>query len=423
MTNSVPLRRALQRYSGGGVATDSLALILTSGLTAATGFLFWTLAARMLTPQELGIETALLSLVTTAGTIAANGTGNSFTALLPVPGCAHRDRLRDGYLLVVTTSVVLGVVAGLIASHTMHLSAVMTTSWAIVGSVTMAFFALKDSAMIGLGAAAKLPVQNFIVSIAKIALFPIGVVLVAHPAVTATLVTAGVAAVLVITVIVPRLIARGANVRADDARPAPTRRDLSIFTMRDGVASAMSFGVILSLPFITTAVAGPVEGAVLALALTIAQALDLVAAGVGTALTTGLAASPEGMWARARRAWGITFAAVIATGIVILAISPMIMAMLGPSYREQPVVLVVVILMLGAALRVSFVVWSAVLRALSQTATLLKVNGFTVPLVLSLILLSTSHWGAVGSAIGLSAGSVILGSIGAIALIRSRGGA
>lgn len=418
-----PLRRALQRCSQSAVATDSLALILTSGLTAATGFLFWSLAARMLSPEELGMETALLSLMTTAGTIAAIGTGNSFTALLPVPGCAHRERLLDGYVLVATTSVVLGAVAGLIASYTMHLGVATTIGWAVLGSMTMAFFALKDSAMIGLGAAAKLPVQNLIASIGKIALFPAMVAVGAHPAVAVTLVAAGVAATLVITLVVPRLVTRKANVGAGTVRPAPSRRDLSVFTARDGIASAMSFGVMLSLPFITTAVAGPVEGAVLALALTIAQALDLVSAGVGTALTTGLAASPEGMWARARRAWVLTLAAVTATGVIILGLSPLIMAILGPRYREQPVVLVLVILMLGSAVRVSFVVWASALRARSQTATLLKVNGFTVAMVMPLILISTSQWGAVGSAAGLSAGSVILGGIGAVALVRSRGGA
>lgn len=423
MTSTVqPLRRALQRYSRGGVAADSIALIVTSGLTAATGFVFWAMAARMLPPHELGMQTAMLSLMTTAGSIAAIGTGNSFTALLPVPGCERRKRLIDGGVLVGATSLMLGTVAGLIASWTMHLGVMSTIGWTVTGSVVMAFFALKDSAMIGLGAAARLPVQNLVASIAKIALLPVLVAYFVQSAVLATLIAAGAAGAVVIGLIIPRLVAGRAVGDIGDCGPGPTRRDLSLFSARDGIASAMSLGVILSLPFITTAIAGPVQGAVLALALSVAQALDLVSAGVGTALTAGLAAHPERMWVRARRAWVLTLSAVIAAGVAVLLLSPIIMAVLGPSYRQHPVVLVLGILMLGSTVRVSFVVWAAVLRARGMTATLLRVNGFAVTMAMPLILVSTSQWGAVGAAAGLSAGSLILGCIGAVALVRARGG-
>lgn len=422
MTTPVqPLRRAMQRYARGGVGADSVSLILTSALTAATGFLFWTLAARMLTPHELGVETALLSLMTTAGTIAAIGTGNSFTALLPVPGCARRQRLLDGYALVGATALALGVIAGLIGSVTLQLGAGATIGWAVLGAVTMAYFAVKDSAMIGLGGAARLPLQNLIANVAKIALLPIFFMTVHHAAVLATLVAAAGAVAVVIGVVIPRLLARPAR-WIDDGRAGPTRRDMSVFVVRDGIASAMSLGVVLALPFITTAIAGPVQGAVLALALSVAQVLDLVSAGVGTALTTGLAARPDDMWARVRRAWALTFGAVLATGLAVLACGPLIMAVLGPNYRDHPVVAVLAMLLLGSIVRVSFVVWASALRSQGRTAILLKVNGSTVAVTLPLIVVFTSLWGAIGAAAGLTAGSAILGAVGAVALVRARGG-
>src|SRR5689334_24846086 len=49
-----------------------------------------------------------------------------------------------------------------------------------------------------------------------------------------------------------------------DALPISTRRDITVFAARDGVASALSLGVLLALPFMTTAIAGPTEGAILA---------------------------------------------------------------------------------------------------------------------------------------------------------------
>jgi O-antigen/teichoic acid export membrane protein len=418
-----PVRKAMERYSQGGVAADSVALIITSGLTAAAGFLFWTLAARMLPTDVLGVESALLSLMTTVGTVAAIGVGNSFTALLPIPGCDRRHRLRDGYLIVGAVSLTLGVLAGGIASVTLHLELVHAVPLTVIGTVTMGFFAVKDSAMIGLGGAAKLPVQNILASAGKTAIFPVLAVACPRPAVLATLVAAGLAAVIVIAVIIPRLRTFGSTDSTDRPPQAPTRKDITVFAARDGVASALSLGVLLALPFMTTAIAGPTEGAILAIALSIAQVLDLVSAGVGTALTTGLAADPSSVWQRAQRAWLVTTCCVLAAGIGVIVVSPVIMAVLGPNYREHPVVLVLIVFMLGSSVRIAYVVWASVLRAKRHTGTLLVVNGSTAAVAIPAILFGASEWGAVGAAAGLSAGSAVLGVIGAVNLLRGGRGA
>ena len=93
---SVPLRKALERYAHGGVAADSVALTVTSGSTAATGFVFWAHAARALQPSVLGVETAL-SLMMTAGDCVGEFktvTGEQVvSAVVPRIGSQHREAL------------------------------------------------------------------------------------------------------------------------------------------------------------------------------------------------------------------------------------------------------------------------------------------------------------------------------------------
>ena len=48
-----------------GLATDSASIVVTYFVTAAAGVLFWIAAARLIPAQDLGVQTALISLITT----------------------------------------------------------------------------------------------------------------------------------------------------------------------------------------------------------------------------------------------------------------------------------------------------------------------------------------------------------------------
>jgi O-antigen/teichoic acid export membrane protein len=413
----VRLRQALQRHPDGRVAVHSAALITTYGVTAATGILFWAIAARMMSPQSLGIDTALLSLITAAGMVAAIGTGNSFTALLPIRDCDRRRRLADGYVIVATIATVLGVGAGIFASATLHLGTVTAVCLTTLGSLATAFYIVKDSAMVGLGGTVKLLFQNFGASLGKLALFPLLVLTAWHPAVLATVASSAATAAVAIALIIPRLVTTGAHSVSTTINLGPTRRDVAVFTLRDGLGSAMVTGIFVVLPFLTTSIAGAAQGAVLALTLSFSLSLELVSAGVGTALTAGLSAAPERLWDRGRRAWFATQAIVILVALTLLAAGPLIVRMLGPQYRGFPVIPILGILMAGFAARVAFVIWSSVLRSLSRTKALLKANASATAIALPLIILCTANWGAMGAAIGLSVTSTVMGIMGATGLL------
>ncbi|WP_020100624.1 hypothetical protein [Mycobacterium sp. 360MFTsu5.1] len=415
----VQLRDVVRRFPDTHVAVHSAALITTWIITAATGIIFWSIAARVMSPERLGVDTALISLISTAGIVAATGTGNSFVALLPAPGCDRQKRLADGYFIVGLLSTVIGAAMGIVASATLHLDLATAVCWTTIGSVASATYILKDSALVGLGGTPKLLGQNLGASIAKIALVILLASYVSHPAVLATVVSSAVVSAMALGIVIPRLLTTLTTDSPATMSGGPTRKDLAVFSIRDGAGSAMANGVFLILPFLTTWIAGATQGAVVALTLSFSLSLELVSGGVGTALTAGLSASPERLWERGRRAWLITQAIAIVTALGLIVAGPAVVAILGSQYQHLPVVSVLIILAVGSVARVPFVIWSSVVRAMGRTGSILITNAFGTALAIPLIMWCTTQWGAVGAAVGLTIASTATGFIGAVGILTN----
>ncbi|MGV9713270.1 hypothetical protein ACWDTI_21695 [Gordonia sp. NPDC003424] len=414
------LRDRLRGIVSGSVAIDSVSLIATSALTAVTGIVFWTVVARLIPPHELGVQTALLSLMITAGTVAASGPGNALTAMVPALRIPARRRLiRQAALAVLVVSAIGGISVGVVGAVTIDgPPPAMSLVLVAAGSIIMAFFALKDTVLTALSAARHLPLLNMAAAIVKIALVPLLLSLtLGQSAVIATLgasvLTVGVA-VLMIRRSLDREVPDERFVREHNGRA------LVSFALRDGSASLISMGPLLGAPFLTTWLAGPVEGAMLALMLPISQGLDFVSIGTATALTKHLPTAADS--ARiVTRIWCVTQAAVVMIGTIVLFIlSPLLFRFFGESYDHRALWVTLALLCLGSISRVAFVTWAAVLRATLATHTLLVTNLTMSVVVLPVLVVFTMQWGAEGAAGGLAVGSALLGAVGARQLIAGR---
>ncbi len=407
----------LARPQRSALAVDSVALIVTSALSAATGIAFWTLAARLIPPHQLGVETALLSLMTTAGAVAASGPGNAITAMIPAAGAAGRRSQLCGAVAVVGVGTLLtGTVAGIVGVLTVGGGHGPTAVLIVGGAVILGFFAFKDTVLTALSAARRLPLLNLGVSVIKAAALPVAVWwAVPSSAVTVSLVAA-VLAVGLVWWMVPPLIGR--HLPPTELTREHNRAALLAFSLRDGTASLVSMGSLLAAPFLTTWLAGPVQGAMLALMLPIAQGLDFVSTGAAMALTKHLPTTPEPT-RTIRRVWWLSQAAVIVVALGLsLVLAPLLFGLFGDGYDHETLWVTLAVLCLGSVLRVTFVIWAAVLRASLATRTLLVTNvaasAVTVPVLVGCIL----AWGAVGAAAGACFGSLVLGIAGLIGLVR-----
>src|SRR5437763_15248112 len=154
---------------------DAVALVGTAGLTAVIGLVFWAVAARLMPPERLGVDIALVSLVTAAAGVSAVGIGNGFTALLPVAGRSAVARLRQGYRLVIGTSLVAGTIAAVAAATFLRpgVHGVLPAAAVAFSVVVWSLFVVQDPVLTGMGRATWLPWENVGVSLAKLALLPL----------------------------------------------------------------------------------------------------------------------------------------------------------------------------------------------------------------------------------------------------------
>ena len=393
------------------LTVDSVVVVSTFFVTAAAGMLYWVVAARVIPPHELGIQTALISLVTTIGTVTAYGVGSAFKAMLSTPDCPRRERLIDGVTITIGASCSFGALGGFFAGELVSNRA-QGVLLVLCGSVVMALFVLKDSVLIGLHASRWLPIVN----VASVALKVILVIVLATVlplgALWATLIPAALGACAVFGLLGPWILRRSGG-RTDRGRVAAVDRSrLRAFALRDGIASTTSFGLILVLPFITTLVAGPVAGATLALALSVAQVLDFVPDGIGAALTAHLARDAAALISQVRRIWVISQCLVVVGAATLVAASPLIGKVFGSAYSSSGFSITLGLLVAASVLRVPYSIWMSVLRSAMDTRTILRSNTLVFAVTFPVTLALTGAWGSIGAGLGLLISSLLLSAVG-----------
>jgi O-antigen/teichoic acid export membrane protein len=148
-------------------------LIGTWGVTSGLGFVYWWLAARAFVPQEVGIGSAAISVMTLLGTICMMGLGTLLITELP------RQRENAGSLLstsLIVVAVVGGVVGFLFALIAPNISANFSPLRANIGvmltfavgvSLTSITLVL-DQAMIGLLLGGVQLWRNFLFAVSKL---------------------------------------------------------------------------------------------------------------------------------------------------------------------------------------------------------------------------------------------------------------
>jgi O-antigen/teichoic acid export membrane protein len=87
------------------ILTNAGSLIGTWGVTSGLGFVYWWLAARAFVPQEVGIGSASVSIMTLLGTICIMGLGTLLITELP----RHPDQAGP---LISTSLIVVGAIGG-----------------------------------------------------------------------------------------------------------------------------------------------------------------------------------------------------------------------------------------------------------------------------------------------------------------------
>lgn len=154
-----------------GIAQTSSHLASSTVITAALGLVFWALATRLYSAEEVGLGSAQIAAATLAATAAQLNLGVMLARYLPAAGKYSPWILRRTYAVVLAMSVIVAV--GFLGLGL----APESGSWQpallfLVAVPCLALFAVQDLALVALGSSRIVPIENMLFAIAKILLLP-----------------------------------------------------------------------------------------------------------------------------------------------------------------------------------------------------------------------------------------------------------
>lgn len=104
-----PFKKLLQMVLGNSLLKNSINLMLSAGVTAIFGFVFWTLIARSFSAESVGLATTLLSMCSLISLLGLVGFDTVFIRFLP-NSKQQSEQINNG---MITSAVVSAVIAGI----------------------------------------------------------------------------------------------------------------------------------------------------------------------------------------------------------------------------------------------------------------------------------------------------------------------
>lgn len=377
---------------------SAYSLIFATLVTGALGIAFWILAARLVSPGELGRDSALIAVMGSLTVIAQLNLENTFPRFLPQAERPGRMILK-GYAAATAVAVVAAVIAIVIAGGVsddlavLRHDPVVAAVW-IAGVVLYGLFALEDAVLVGLRAAPWIAVENTVYGVLKLAVLPLLVVAgMTAPVFLAWVLPLVVVVAAVSAVIFGRAIPRHTPAPADDRIDSPAR--MRRFLVLDYLASVFRAAMYAALPLIVLTTLGADANAYYYVAFSLIMALDLFGYHVATSITAEGAFTPARLRELTRAAL-VRFSFLLVPAVVVLVVfAPLILLFYGPEYADEGTT-VLRLLALGTLVRVVLLVFMGVMRAEGRGEMTALQEGVQCVLAVGLTYVLAQAWGLTG---------------------------
>lgn len=159
---------------------NGYALLFSGIISAGLGMVYWLLAARLYTPEIVGLNSALIAAIMFLSGIAQLGLNSLLTYFIPRAGARAGALVGVAYALSTVAAALVGVLfvwgINLWAPELRTVVSTPTMVGAfVVAVIAMTLFTLQDSVLIGLRQSLWVPAENTAVAVAKVILL-IGIV-------------------------------------------------------------------------------------------------------------------------------------------------------------------------------------------------------------------------------------------------------
>ncbi|HKO84349.1 MAG TPA: hypothetical protein VJ140_07250, partial [Actinomycetota bacterium] len=308
---------------------DALALLLNSGVTSLIGVAYWTLAARLTSPEVIGVNAALISAMTALAGISHLGLEGALGGFLPRAGAATGALVKRAYVmatvLAVASATAFVVVAPRFSAQLGDLERPGMAVLFVAAVLTWSMFALQDSVLTGLGRAVWIPLENILYSAAKLVLvLALAAGLGGYGILVSWVVPAALAVVPVLLAVFKVFIP--AHLEAYGTEPARGTDLFRRFVAGDGLGMLLAQVHTALLPILVMEQAGAETAGRFYIPWMLVQSLDLVAVNIGMSLTVQGAHTQDQLPSMFRRVLLRTFALVglLVAGAIFAA--PLVLA-------------------------------------------------------------------------------------------------
>ncbi|MEU4238184.1 oligosaccharide flippase family protein [Actinoplanes sp. NPDC026619] len=408
------MRRARAAGPRDVLVDNSFFILATSVVTGAGGFLFWTLSARLFTPAQVGLASALLGA---CGTLAlCSLLGLNQTLVRRLPGNHAPSRLINTSLLLITgASIVVAAgyalivpsfvpALGALRGAPMFLAFVLVTVLTAVNVGTDAVFVAHQRARFNFA------IDGLLQITVKLVVLPALVWLGAY----GVFFSAGIATAAAVATSLIVLVRRFSYRPRPEVDGGAVRRDLA-FSSRTYVAELFDLVPPLVLPLLIVQALGPQETAYFLIAFQIANLLYAGIFAVTQATFAEGCRHPGSLRALAGRSARMLLLAPVG-GLVLAGVGPYLLGVVGPEYRAGGAGPLVV-LSLGAVVVAPTALSAALLKLTGQLGALVAATALRNGIVCLLAVLLMPH-GLIGVAIAYVGGEAISLVIPAWALLR-----
>lgn len=263
-------------------------LLVSSGVSAVLGAVFWVAAARLFDADEVGRDSALIGAMVELSTICQLNLDNVLVRFLPGVREKAARVVAGAYGLNSVLALVLGTAFVLVVPSVSDEFAFLREDAGVgaafvAGLVLWGVFTLQDSALTAMRHAHVVPVENTIFGLLKLAALPLAVALsLGHGVFLSWIVPMAILLVPVNIIVFRNAVAK--HRVAPPAATAHTITGLKTFLAQDYLGQVlMRLGVTL-LPVLVVATLGAEENAYFYIPFTIVIACDMMVLSIGTSI-------------------------------------------------------------------------------------------------------------------------------------------
>lgn len=317
---------------------NAYALIANQGLSAMLGILFWMLAARLYTPEQVGRDAALITALLFLAFAAQLGLKSAMTWVLPRAGAATLRYIWLAYATSMAMAGLLGAAAifglrGWLPTLRELSAQPVLALWFVGSAMVWCVFAIQDGVLTGLRQPIWVTIENAIYNLSKLALL-VGLAGLPGAGVWAAWTLPVAPVVLIVNFLIMRRLAPRHIAAASAQASPPAPRQVVRFVAGDYLGALFSEVATKLLPLLVIGALGSRANAYFYQAWSIALPLLLIASNMTASLTVEATSDSTKRALYSRRMLRQMVRLIIPAALALALGARPILSLYGAAYAE-----------------------------------------------------------------------------------------